>query len=107
VSRIANGINLRTKFETEVTPSVTQDCSPRSAALSNGKMANGIAIKAKLRGNKKATVLRRNEKFGSGERTRSQKVLSDPSRLERDFQREVTIVTSGKPFVKENGSRVY
>jgi len=79
----------------KVTSPVTQDCGPRSASLSKGKMAKRTAIKAKIRGNKKAAVLRRNGKFGSGERTRSQKVFSDPSRLERDFQREIAIIKMG------------
>jgi hypothetical protein len=58
-------------------------------------MAKGIAIKAKIRGNKKATAQRRNGKFGSGERTRRENVFSDPSRLERDSQREIAIIKMG------------
>jgi len=96
VRKIPNGTNFRTKLETAVNVSVTQECGPRAASLTNGKRAKVTATKPKIRGNKKASVLRRSGKFGSGERTRSQKVLSDPSRLERGIHRKFAIFNTNK-----------
>jgi hypothetical protein len=74
---------------------VTEDCGPKNVSVRRGKSTNGSIRIPKPIGRTTARIMRRLGKFASGERSGSLKDLSDPSRLERDFQRRACTTVMG------------